>query len=276
MIAPGAISPFNRYLAGVGGGAAGWTLGRAVKFDGTNDYVAVNNLSTVAIETDFIGIATWIKLGPSFPYANGTIEGIFSTNTTGTSTDQYCFLSIHSFTTTFEIRWQVYDDGGTLRRFIRPAFLKADYAAGDIIHIVGLMQSDGIGGGWSSKIWVDNAKTEKTTADTITWLTNFGAQTLVGNNRLVAGRYFRGQVGDLVLFGGLDLSDANVTTLYNAGAGSDPSDIIPTSNMYFWHQYNEEPTTTACIDSSSEGTRTGTLTNFAGGGDANERPEFNP
>ena len=72
------------------------------------------------------------------------------------------------------------------------------------------------------------------------------------------------------------MTDADVTTLYNAGAGSDPSDIIPTTNMYFWHQYNESPTTTACIDSSSEETRTGTLTNFAGGGDADERPEFTP
>ena len=81
-----------------------------------------------------------------------------------------------------------------------------------------------------------------------------------------------------ILFSGIELTQqAEVDAFYNSGDGADPTEVVSILGgtiLALW-EFNETPTTTL-IEDSGTNSYAGTLINFAGGGDASERPEFNP
>lgn len=279
MIAPLFISPFNNRAKFGGGGGSAWTLGRAIKFDGVNDYVQVNNLSGVAVDADKFGFHVWLKLPVGWNAASvasgATIFGTSQAN----GAPKLCFLNIEkNSTTSWRIDCRLYDDSGAFKRQIRKSLIPyGTYADGSILHICGFGLADETAesGFDRQQIWINGVAQNPAVIqnNSITWLTTFGNTNYMGADR--AARYYKDQVGDVVIFGGMILTDAIAAALYGGGPSSagNPENSIPLSNMYLWHKYDEAPTTTACVDSSGNGI-TGTLINFAGGGNASERPEF--
>lgn len=258
--------PFSQVSSG--GITPVWGLGRGIKFDGVNDYVVVNNLSGVAVDSSYMAASVWVKVNTLFT----TIQDYaVYTSSTGNSNKLTGILITFATNGNMSINFRIANDAGVDLRQTDYTILSGDYVAGDPLHLAFCFDSSGVE---NNRLWVNGILRINVSQGATTFLTTFGTTSVVGCDRLAAGRYSPITVGDIIVFGGHNLTQANVDALYNSGAGADPSDTIATTNMYFWHKYDEDPTTTACIDSSSNGTRTGTLTNFAGGGDASERPTF--
>jgi len=256
-----------------------YDLGRAINFDGVNDYISLSNLTGVSVDPDKFGFSIWVKIPTGFNSAsiepNKTVFGSSQAN----GLTKLVFIGLEkNNTVSWRFDCRLYDDSGAFKRDIRVSGIPyGTYPDGSIVHICGFGLSDqtSASGFDRQQIWINGVAINPASIanDNVTWLTSFGNTNYMGADRLA--RYYNDLIGDVVIFGGISLSDQDALYLYGGGKllAGNPQDIIPIGNMYLWHKYNEDPITTNCIDSSGNSI-TGTLTNFAGGGDATERPIF--
>ena len=107
------------------------------------------------------------------------------------------------------------------------------------------------------EMYVDGVKQTKTTSNVNS---NDGAMISVGN-RSNNTKHFKGEMDDFIAVAGYCATQQNVTDLYNAGAGVDPTTILTSGVVAYW-KFNETTGTTAS-DSSGNGNDL-TLNNFTG------------
>jgi hypothetical protein len=107
-----------------------------------------------------------------------------------------------------------------------------------------------------TKVYLDGVESS-TGALSMTLSGNF---TALGANYGGSGFEYGGKV-DSMIYVSAELSDAEITSLYNLGLGADPTSVIASPTLYY--DFNEFTSTTTVVDESDNG-NDGTMSNFTG------------
>ena len=214
-----------------------YNFGNALKFDGVNDYCTLpSNLQIAASSTEFT-ISVWLK--PELGLSNGQMW-VFENSTVR---DMWLFYTSATYFrlngTTNQNAWSYgYDTAGHI---------------GSWHHYVVTRDSSNV-----IEMYVDGVQQTKTTSNVNS--NNLQIQYVGTRANLNANKY-KGEIDDFIAVGGYCATQQNVTDLYNAGAGVDPTTILTSGVVAYW-EFNETIGTTAS-DSSGNGNDL-TLNNFTG------------
>lgn len=194
----------------------------SVQFDGVNDHaIAADNAAYKFDYNQTFSMEIWFKTSLS-----GAIQGIFAKQLTTAAATGY-FMSLETNgRVTFELRNQ-----GAKR--IEKSTTATSFNNGSWHQVVVTYSGSGTAAGL--KIYVDGAvQTTTTGADTLGGLTTLStASLIIGANRNATSQSFRGNLNQFRIWD-VELSAANVTTLYDAAKPTDSSTVQGASRRAAW------------------------------------------
>ena len=215
---------------------AAYDFENSLRYDGVNDYASLPaNLQIAASSTEFT-ISLWMN-----PLYN-TESGQFWVFENSTAKDMWFF---YPSVTYFRL-----NGSGNQNAFTYGYDSSGD--TGSWHHYVVTRDSSNV-----IEMYVDSVKQTKSTSNA----NSANLQMISIGNRFNNTKHFKGQMDDFIAVGGYCATQQNVTDLYNAGAGVDPTTILTSGVVAYW-EFNETTGTTAS-DSSGNGNNL-TLNNFTG------------
>lgn len=199
--------------------SSGFAFNNALDFDGVNDYVLLNSA---------------VSLGSTFTVSHWFYK-------TDTSVDIFLYHSVNQYTAFINSTVLRYKDS-----------IQAEFTVPTMSIST-----------WYNVVWSASSGTLKCYLNGVE--STSGGKSITGN--LIIGRiayytsanFFGGKFDDLGMKIGYAASQADVTNLYNGGAGADFNSIIGSSDLYY--HFDESDPATTLVDSSGNGNN-GTLNNF--------------
>ena len=212
-------------------------------FDGADDYVAIDGISSVFSATAGT-ISVWAKTSTTTTTRNYFKTYVDANNSVA--------LIYHAADNEIKIN---YKGGG-----VSITAVTTDAIEGDGLwhHIVGTWDVSGD----EIKLYLDGALQQTTTS--LPTFTGTPASSSIGNNA-DGGGYFLGNIDEVSLFN-IELTDANVTTLYNEGL---PYTVAADTGLIGWWRMGDggiigDPIAIPPTIPDETGNNNGTMTNMAG------------
>jgi hypothetical protein len=236
---------YNSFEIPAGGGVPSFTNTKSILLDGVDDYVTMGNVSNLNFQrTDAFSISTWVKRG-SFTET----QILFSKmNSSGNYRGYMFYIAAGSDAPQFLLRR---DTSFTSQRLLvigSTAILDNNWH-----HLV--VTYDGSSTASGVKIYVDEISDTTTFTGAISDSITTPAPVNIGarNNN----DYFNDFSCDEVSVFNTELSQSDITSIYNGGVPNDISSLSPIS----WWRCGDGDTSPTLTDNGSGGNN-GTMTNF--------------
>ena len=215
---------------------AAYDFENSLRYDGVNDYCSLPATQQIAASSTEFTLSIWMN--PLYNTENGQFW-VFENNT---ARDMWFFYPAATY---FRL------NGNTNGNAWSYGYDTAGHT-GSWHHYVVTRDSSNV-----IEMYVDGVKQTKSTSNT----NNNNLQIKNVGNRNSLTKHFKGEMDDFIAVGGYCATQQNVTDLYNAGAGVDPTTIL-TSGVFAYWKFNETTGTTA--SDSSGNLNNLTLNNFTG------------
>ena len=213
---------------GLGGGKASTSSGRPIgggfqpstlsgNFDGTNDYVAIDDASGLAIDGD-VSISLWFN-SASLP-GSAAYDYMFSL-TDGRSTGSDRAIGIRGTGSDAQIVGNTYGSGWNL------PFTNTSIAVDTWYHVTAVFTSGSV------QIFLDGTDKGSKTVATVDPTTPY-QETVIGGMLYSGVNHFNGLIDEVSVFASA-LSASNVTAIYNSGT---PGDIESLNPVGWWRMGN--------------------------------------